>query len=173
MSAAASTAAEWPVAGPGSVRVLDAATRDRQRWLATLAAAPESELLGYAANWSDWPTVMLREPEAGLVMLRGRQGGTGDRFNLGEATVTRCVLRCEGQPQSTVGVGYVLGRSLRKAWAVALFDGLLQQDAHRDRMLLDLISPLAQEQARQQAQAAASVAATRVHFTTLQPELTR
>lgn len=153
--------------------MLGAATRDRQRWLATLAAAPESELLGYAATWDHWPTVALREPETGLVMLRGRQGGTGDRFNLGEATVTRCVLRCAGQPQATVGVGYVLGRSLRKAWAVALFDGLLQQDAHRQRLLLDLISPLAQDQARRQADAAASTAATRVRFTTLQPELTR
>ncbi len=33
--------------------------------------------------------VELRATETGLVMLRGRIGGDGDRFNVGEATVTR------------------------------------------------------------------------------------
>ncbi len=32
----------------------------------------------------------LRPPETGLVMLRGRIGGDGAPFNIGEAAVTRC-----------------------------------------------------------------------------------
>ena len=59
----------------------------------------------------------LRRPETGLVMLRGRAGGTGQAFNLGEASVTRCSVRLsDGQ----VGTGYVLGRDQRKAELVAV-----------------------------------------------------
>jgi len=35
----------------------------------------------------------LREPENGLVMVRGRIGGDGAPFNLGEATVSRAAVR--------------------------------------------------------------------------------
>ena len=35
----------------------------------------------------------LRQPENGLVMLRGRVGGDGAPFNLGEATVSRAAVR--------------------------------------------------------------------------------
>ncbi len=35
----------------------------------------------------------LRPPETGLVMTRGRIGGDGRPFNLGEATVTRAAVR--------------------------------------------------------------------------------
>ena len=37
--------------------------------------------------------VELRAAETGLVMLRGRIGGDGDPFNLGEATVTRAAVQ--------------------------------------------------------------------------------
>ena len=57
-------------------------------------------------------------------MLRGRIGGTGDAFNLGEATVTRCALRVGNAP---LGVGYTLGRDRRKAELIAVFDSLLQE----------------------------------------------
>ena len=36
--------------------------------------------------------VDLRPIESGLVMLRGRMGGDGRPFNLGEATVTRAAV---------------------------------------------------------------------------------
>ena len=49
----------------------------------------------------------LREPENGLVMLRGRIGGDGAPFNLGEATVSRAAVRLA---TGEVGFGYVLGR---------------------------------------------------------------
>jgi alpha-D-ribose 1-methylphosphonate 5-triphosphate synthase subunit PhnG len=41
------------------------------------------------------PYDLVRQPETGLVMVRGRMGGTGSPFNLGEVTVTRCVVRLE------------------------------------------------------------------------------
>jgi alpha-D-ribose 1-methylphosphonate 5-triphosphate synthase subunit PhnG len=38
---------------------------------------------------------VVRTPELGMVMLRGRAGGSGPRFNLGEMTVTRCSVELE------------------------------------------------------------------------------
>ncbi len=32
-------------------------------------------------------------PRPGMTLVRGRMGGTGSPFNLGEMTVTRCVVR--------------------------------------------------------------------------------
>ena len=49
----------------------------------------------------------LREPENGLVMVRGRVGGDGAPFNLGEATVSRAAVRLS---TGEVGFGYTLGR---------------------------------------------------------------
>ncbi|MBD0276138.1 MAG: phosphonate C-P lyase system protein PhnG, partial [Acetobacteraceae bacterium] len=42
------------------------------------------------------PHTRLRGPQTGLVMVRGRQGGDGAAFNLGEMTVTRCVVGIHG-----------------------------------------------------------------------------
>lgn len=80
-----------------AVSSLHAARRD---WLAVLAKIPRDELEraldrvldGAPAPAFDW----LRAPEIGLAMVRGRIGGTGDPFNLGEASVTRAALRLRG-----------------------------------------------------------------------------
>ena len=146
---------------------------ERQRWLAILAQSPADELKRLAQPW--WPQLSdtLRPPETGLVMLRGRIGGSGNRFNLGEATVTRCVLRCAGDPAATVGVGYVLGRDGEQARAVALFDALLQQATHHVRLQHDVLGPLATALADAQARAATRTAASRVRFATLNPEVLR
>ncbi|MEE4301615.1 MAG: phosphonate C-P lyase system protein PhnG, partial [Pseudomonadales bacterium] len=64
--------------------------------MSTLAKADPERLL---AAWDAVPASvrpdyeMLRPAEIGLVMVRGRTGGVGDRFNLGEMTVTRCAVR--------------------------------------------------------------------------------
>ncbi|MBA2397123.1 MAG: phosphonate C-P lyase system protein PhnG, partial [Bradyrhizobium sp.] len=54
----------------------------------------------------------LREPENGLVMVRGRIGGDGAAFNLGEATVSRAAVRLS---TGEIGFGYTLGRDGEKA----------------------------------------------------------
>ena len=59
--------------------------------------------------------VSIRAPEIGAVMVRGRVGGAGDAFNLGEMTVTRCSLRLAC---GAVGHGYVQGRDLIGWWQV-------------------------------------------------------
>ena len=35
----------------------------------------------------------LRTPEIGSIMAQGRMGVTGDKFNIGEVTITRCSLK--------------------------------------------------------------------------------
>src|SRR6476660_7432722 len=71
----------------------------------------------------------LREPENGLVMVRGRIGGDGAPFNLGEATVSRAAVRLS---TGDVGFGYVLGRHRKKAQRIALCDALVESDEFAD-----------------------------------------
>lgn len=137
----------------------------RRRWLSVLARAPAAELeaawraLGAAPAYT-W----LRRPETGLVMVRGRAGGDGAPFNLGEMSVTRCALRTA---DGRVGVGYVAGRDPEQATRVAMADALLQDPAARDGVLAALVEPLARRQAARRDERARKAAATRVEFLTL------
>lgn len=147
------------------------ATPARQDWLAVLAHAPREALHAQAQRISSQTFETLRAPEIGLVMLRGRIGNSGDRFNLGEATVTRCVLRHRGlQGRVTAGVGYVLGRDEERATWVAQFDALLQQDEHQSDLLREVIAPLREVTAQARTLDAARTAASRVQFFTVAPE---
>ncbi len=106
---------------------------------------------------------MLRQPEIGLAMVRGRMGGTGRRFNLGEMTVTRCAVAGEG----LIGHGYVQGRNKKKAELVARLDLLMQLPGYRADIERRVLVPLAAaERARREA-LARKAAATRVEFFTL------
>lgn len=145
----------------------------RASWLAALSQAPCDSLAQLAATALEGHAFeFLRAPESGLVMLRGRIGNSGDRFNLGEATVTRCVVRYVGADgRRSAGVGYVLGRDAEHATRVAKLDALLQQPEHHDTLMRDLVLPLhratcdAREAARSRAES------SRVHFSTLQPTM--
>lgn len=139
-------------------------TRTRQRCHAVLARASGAEL---DAAWQRVRAPayrVVRASETGMVMLRGRVGGTGDAFNFGEATVTRCAVH---GASGALGVGYVLGRDRRKAELVAAFDALLQDAARADEVLKEVVAPLAQGQALARERAARAAAATRVEFFTL------
>ena len=62
----------------------------RKRWLGILARASRAELEAAQALMPALAAPQyVRPAESGMVMLRGRVGGTGDAFNLGEASVTR------------------------------------------------------------------------------------
>lgn len=137
-------------------------TRRRQRWMSVLARATADEL---AAGLPDMPAyTRLRGPEAGLVMLRGRAGGTGNPFNLGEAAVVRCTVRT---PSGTVGHAYCLGRDLRQAELAAVLDALLQDAETGPALETGVVAPLAKAQAARRAQLARRAAATQVQFFTL------
>src|SRR5262249_42420997 len=87
------TMATSPSAHPPEVPALEApspTTAARRGAMAVLAQARAEEIeLGLRAVIDPVDYVELRAPETGLVMLRGRIGGDGAAFNLGEATVTR------------------------------------------------------------------------------------
>jgi alpha-D-ribose 1-methylphosphonate 5-triphosphate synthase subunit PhnG len=135
----------------------------RQRWLGVLARAPRDELVRQVEAVPLPAFTWLRRPEVGMVMLRGRVGGTGQPFNLGEATVTRCALRAGDY----VGSGHVLGRDTRHAELVARLDAALQDTAQQARLLALVVEPLAQAQQVRRDSASRSAAATRVEFFTL------
>jgi alpha-D-ribose 1-methylphosphonate 5-triphosphate synthase subunit PhnG len=141
------------------------AADQRRRWMSVLALASTEELQARRAALADAPRYeLLRPPEVGLVMVRGRAGATGARFNLGEMTVTRCSVQLAN---GTLGHAWVAGRDRRHAELAAVFDALLQDPAHNVALSAAVVEPLAQaQQARRQAAVARS-AASRVDFFTM------
>jgi alpha-D-ribose 1-methylphosphonate 5-triphosphate synthase subunit PhnG len=106
----------------------------------------------------------LREPENGLVMVRGRIGGDGAAFNLGEATVSRAAVRLS---TGEVGFGYVLGRDKQKAAMMALCDAMVQSEELAELAEEHVIAPLRATLSTKRERKAAESAATRVDFYTL------
>jgi alpha-D-ribose 1-methylphosphonate 5-triphosphate synthase subunit PhnG len=143
---------------------------DRQRWLAVLAKASGAELQRAWDGLAEKPAYRpLRASETGLVMVRGRIGGAGDAFNLGEMTMTRAAVQLlDGAGNVThTGFGHVAGRSGRRAELVALFDALLQDPARRQAIEREVVEPLAARQSAAKAAHAAKVAASKVDFFTM------
>ena len=153
-------------AGPGQ-------RSTRPQWMALLARAPLPLLeQALAAHHRPERTEWLRKPETGLTMLQGRAGGTGERFLLGEITVTRCALRstdAEGRP-SAVGVAYVLGRNHRQATLAALADALLQDPAQQAVLEGSLLDPIRHHLGQRAAERSARARATQVDFFTVARE---
>lgn len=140
----------------------------RQRWLSLLAKAPATRV---AALWQDFGVVpayrLLRRPEIGLVMVRGRISGTGAAFAAGEMTATRAAVQLES---GEIGIGYVGGRAPRQAEIVAVVDAMGQRDEWRDMLEERIVDPLAAEAAAHRQAIAARAAATKVDFFTVARE---
>ena len=137
----------------------------RRAALATLALADPAEL---RARWADYEPkpehTVVKGPETGLVMVRGRIGGGGAPFNSGEATMTRCVVRLAS---GAVGFGNVLGRDGERARLVALFDAMGQDPEHAPCLHETVIAPLVAARDTALRRDAERVAATRVDFFTM------
>jgi alpha-D-ribose 1-methylphosphonate 5-triphosphate synthase subunit PhnG len=110
------------------------------------------------------PIEVVRQPEVGLIMLRGRMGGDGAPFNAGEATMTRAVVRLAS---GELGFSYLLGRSLERARLAAIVDALGQSSCFRDRLEIVLVAPVMRRVHAQRSAQRAETAATRVQFFTL------
>jgi alpha-D-ribose 1-methylphosphonate 5-triphosphate synthase subunit PhnG len=98
-----------------------------------------------------------------MVMLQGRVGGTGNPFNLGEASVVRCALRIGNGP---LGIAYALGRDKRKAEMAALCDALLQDPLRHDAVQRTVVHPLSHTQSQARAQRTEAAAQSKVEFFT-------
>src|SRR5215471_5200584 len=95
---------------------------DRQKLMRICSQASVAELSAALARLAPLPPIeIVRQPGAGLIMLRGRMGGDGAPFNAGEATMTRAVVRLAS---GELGFSYLLGRSLERARLVAIVDAL-------------------------------------------------
>ncbi len=141
------------------------ATTDRQRWMGLLSRASPATLEQAWQAVTERPRYrFLRLPETGLVMVRARAGGTGQPFNLGEMTMTRCAVEIEG---GAVGFGYVAGRDGRHAELAAVFDALMLDDRRRPRLEAEIITPLQRSLEAAKAAQAGRAAATRVEFFTV------
>lgn len=123
---------------------------------AELAAALDAA--GYAGRVDD-----LRHPDSGLVLVRGRIGGEGAPFNLGEATVSRAAVRIDSGES---GFAYHLGRDQAKARLAATMDALFQSPGYRAAVEAS-VAPIAARLAAGDEAAARQTAATRVNFFTL------
>lgn len=135
----------------------------RREAMALFAVAHHPELAAPLADrWGNLAFRPLRAPETGLVMLRGRIGGDGAPFNLGEATMSRAVVELESGER---GFGQVLGRDAAKARCGALLDALFQREP--ETVERHVLAPIRARLAREKAQSAAETAATKVDFFTL------
>ena len=141
-----------------------ATSEGRREWMGVLAKAEASEVSAAWERLEKPAYTLLRPPEPGLVLVRGRMGGLGDPFNLGEMTVTRSAVRLS---TGETGLSYVAGRNRRHAEIAAVLDAMLQSEAHHDQVRSEVIAPLEMAQAARRQLAARKAAATRVDFFTL------
>lgn len=125
------------------------------------ALAPWPVLDALTKNWADEQHNVLRRPETGLVMLRGRMGSTGNAFNLGEATLTRCSIAL---PSGTEGHAYIMGRNADHAKRAAICDALHQDDK---QIMAPVLSAIEHHLLKTQHTTAEKAAATKVDFFTM------
>lgn len=112
----------------------------RQDWIKILS---NSQYENIAQLWqqtgikADYQTI--REPEIGLVQIQGRIHGKGKRFYIGDATITRCVIKLDN---NHYGYSYLLGRDKTKSILCAVIDGLLQSENYKEQIINTVIEPL-------------------------------
>jgi alpha-D-ribose 1-methylphosphonate 5-triphosphate synthase subunit PhnG len=136
----------------------------RQAWLRILARTSAEDLQGIVTSCGGLPAhSVLKKPETGTVMIEARAGGTGQRFNAGEATLTRCVVQLAS---GNLGVSYALGSDRKRARLAAVVDAMLQLPQYESTIQLALNQLASQQQAVRDL-ASRKAAATKVDFFTL------
>lgn len=140
------------------------AENSRSDWMSLLGKAPADRLSGLWQAFGAAPAFhWLRGPEIGATMVRGRLGGTGAPFNLGEITLTRCALQLDS---GEVGHAYVQGRNKDKAKIAALVDALMQGPEAK-AVEAAILTPLKAEMTAAKITRAEKAAATKVDFFTM------
>jgi alpha-D-ribose 1-methylphosphonate 5-triphosphate synthase subunit PhnG len=136
----------------------------RKSWLGLLAKSPAADVARLWQVFGAAPEhTVLRAPEIGGVMVRGRAGAIGAAFNLGEMTVTRASVKLA---DGAVGHGYVQGRSKDHAVQASLIDALMQTEA-ADLVEAQVLVPLRNDMAARKSKRAAKAASTKVDFFTM------
>lgn len=144
---------------------LEHAANTRTEAMRLLSHSRPEELSGpLRSRWPQIETRMIRAPETGLVMLRGRMGGDGAPFNLGEATVSRAVIELSTGER---GYGQLLGRNRDHAALAATVEALNQREADRSDVERLILAPIRQRLTAELQRQRAETAATKVDFFTL------
>ena len=144
---------------------------ERKDWIEALNLAQKARLLEIRDGLTNFPdTQFLRKPEFGLAMIRGRAGGTGKAFNLGEVTVTRCVVAI---PDTLTGdridgVACIAGRDKQRAELVAQLDAIFQDSGIGSAVRETAMSVLHSDREAMLAKRASEAAATKVDFFTME-----
>ena len=137
----------------------------RQEVMRICARASEAELTAAFDALDPRPEAIdIRPPETGLVMLRGRIGGSGAPFNIGEATITRAAVQLN---TGETGFAYLLGRSRKCARLAAVLEAAGRHPDYREAVVRHLIQPVSARLDRERRQTREEAAATRVEFFTL------
>lgn len=137
----------------------------RQHWMSVMAKSSPEALIALSDNYVNSHSFeTIRAAEVGLTQVRGRMGGTGSQFNVGDMTITRCVVRSS---EGHYGHSYIMGRNKDHATRAAQLDAILQSQTYQKVMIEKIIQPLAQDLAVKTAEKADTVAQTKVNFFTL------
>lgn len=137
----------------------------RQSWMGLLSKSDFTHLELLFEKLEQVPDYeFIRRPETGMIMLQGRIGGTGSRFNVGEMTLSRCVLRTS---EGYTGYGYTQSRKARHVELIALADAMLQNDANFPSLNLQLLIPLKELELEKKQALLSKAAATKVDFFTM------
>jgi alpha-D-ribose 1-methylphosphonate 5-triphosphate synthase subunit PhnG len=145
--------------------IADPRQEARRRRLGVLAQADGEQLARlFAEAGLQAAHHPIRGPETGLVTLRGRTGGGGAPFNLGEATVTRATVQLA---DGSVGHAVMMGRDHEKARLAAIVDALAGDPAREAQIETRIVAPLAETLRIADARLREETAATRVEFFTM------
>ena len=137
----------------------------RKRIVDLLARATLGELQTGLASLDAEPTYsLIRGPETGLVMVRGRIGGGGAAFNLGEATMSRASIRLE---DGRIGHSYRLGTDRKAAILAAILEAESQKASSLAVIEQALLVPLTARLAKESETLQAETVATKVDFFTM------
>ncbi|WP_027695944.1 phosphonate C-P lyase system protein PhnG [Vibrio litoralis] len=137
----------------------------RQQWMSALATADFEQLSELWKSQSFTPNYQLiRAPEIGLAQVQARMGGTGNRFNVTDVTVTRCVVKLES---GDLGYSYLSGRNKPHAELAAVIDGLMQSETYQQELMMSVIEPLQTTRAQKHQLRQQQVAISKVDFFTL------
>ncbi len=139
--------------------------KNRKEWIGLLGSADPMDLEAAKKELIKGMDIThVVKPETGMIMVQAKADGSNGRFNLGEVTVSRCVLEVK---KKYMGTSWVMGSDLRHAELAALFDGMLQDPVTHDKLAATLIKQLRIKQTAKNERLAQDAADTRVEFFTL------
>jgi alpha-D-ribose 1-methylphosphonate 5-triphosphate synthase subunit PhnG len=125
---------------------LAVSSADCRRLMRICSQASVAELSAALARLAPLPPIeVVRQPEVGLIMLRGYMGGDGAPFN-------------------ALGFSYLLGCCIERARLAAIVDVLGQSSRYRDRLEIVLLAPVMRRVHAERSVRRAETAATRVQF---------